>query len=121
MSVAAVRVGGVTTHTRVSGDMAKPSMYNCLTLIKGGGGLGVAEGEGTDHRGPRALPQNLLWGLELLEVVGLQVREPPMFPDRFSAPPAAGGGDTRDRRSAHETFIPAPSKQTASPTCLLLF
>lgn len=30
--------GGVTTHTHVSGEMVKPSMYNCLTLIKGGGG-----------------------------------------------------------------------------------
>lgn len=28
--------GGVTTRTRVSGEMVKPSMYNCLTLIKGG-------------------------------------------------------------------------------------
>lgn len=28
--------GGVTTCTRVSGEMVKPSMYNCLTLIKGG-------------------------------------------------------------------------------------
>lgn len=28
--------GGVTTHTRVSGEIVKPSMHNCLTLIKGG-------------------------------------------------------------------------------------
>lgn len=28
--------GEVTTHTHVSGEMVKPSMYNCLTLIKGG-------------------------------------------------------------------------------------
>lgn len=27
--------GGVTTHTHVSGEMVKPSMYNCLTLIRG--------------------------------------------------------------------------------------
>lgn len=27
---------GVTTHTHVSGEMVKPSMYNCFTLIKGG-------------------------------------------------------------------------------------
>lgn len=31
--------GGVTTHTHVSGEMVKPSMYNCLTLIKGGWGV----------------------------------------------------------------------------------
>lgn len=38
--------GGVTTHTRVSGEMVKPSMYNCLTLIKGG-----CRGEGWISRG----------------------------------------------------------------------
>ena len=79
MLVADVRDGGVSTHTRVSGDVVKPSMYNCFTLIKTGGG-------GGDHRGPRVLTQSLSWGLEgeegglrLLEVVGMQLCEPPCF------------------------------------------
>lgn len=35
------RGGGVTTHAHVSGEIVKPSMYNCLTLIKGCRGGGV--------------------------------------------------------------------------------
>lgn len=34
--------GGVTAHTHVSGEMVKPSMYNCLTLIKGEGREGLS-------------------------------------------------------------------------------
>lgn len=37
--------GEVTTHTHVTGEMVQPSMYNCLTLIKGRGG-GQQKGEG---------------------------------------------------------------------------
>lgn len=69
--------GGVTTCTRVSGEMVKPSMYNCLTLIKGGcrgggdGSLGakspVSKPFGGVARG---------WGCQLLEAVGMQVCEP---------------------------------------------
>lgn len=53
--------GGPTTHTRVSGEMVKPSMYNCLTLIKGGGSVGA--------KSPVSKPRGGTWGSGPLQVV----------------------------------------------------
>lgn len=66
--------GGVPTHTHVSGDTVKPSMYNCLTLIKGGG---VAGGGGSPGaKSPVSKPFMGAGGVageggQLLELVGM--------------------------------------------------
>lgn len=53
--------GGVTTHTRVSGEMVKPSMYNCLTLIRGGE---MGEGRSVGAKSPASQPGGGLGDLD---------------------------------------------------------
>lgn len=64
---------GVTAHTHVSGEMVKPSMYNCLTLIKGG-----AEGEGgsVGAKSPVSKPKGAGGGGWIVQVVaGIRERK----------------------------------------------
>lgn len=94
--------GGVTTCTRVSGEMVKPSMYNCLTLIKGGCRGG---GDGSlGAKSPVSKPFRGGWK----ERVGVSTPGgcwdaglgAYMFQTRFSALTAAAE-ETRDRCGAH--------------------
>lgn len=80
--------GGVTTHTRVSGEMVKPSMYNCLTLIKGG----YERGEGWISRGQESCLKAWrgAWGSGLLQVVlEMHICEPYLVRARLYALTAA--------------------------------